>query len=85
MIHTFPSRAHSASLSQEMRDHGSAQLTDEEKRYLHNYRYGMRRVLLGKFDRWYDADPSGKYFDATMANAAEQFYRRQFGNRGMTA
>ena len=81
----FPSRDHREYLGQKLLDHGYSLLTEDEQRYLHNYRCGMRRVLLGKFDKRYDGDPNGKFYDEKLADATEDFYKRQFGNRGMVA
>jgi hypothetical protein len=80
----FPSDAHRQALLQSChRDLKKetlslAPLTDEQRWFWHSYDYGWRRVIMEDFSKQSPIDRSGEWYDASLARAAEDFYRRKF-------
>lgn len=76
---TFPSRTHREALHHALIETRYSNLAEQERWYLHAYRYGFRRVALGDRASTYEADPSGKWFDEHLVELAEKYYHESLG------
>lgn len=56
-----------------------ANFTDLELWCWYAYIYGFRRVQLGAFEKTSPVDPDGTWFNARLAEQAENYYARKFG------
>lgn len=75
----FPSTGHQNRLRQKLHGSGCASLEDAECWEYHAYDYAFQRVVLGRNGAVNSPiDPSGEWFDETLVNLAEGFYRRRF-------
>lgn len=68
----FPSEAHYKLLA----DLGFAGRVGDARWHWHAYDYGWRRVFLANRNEFSPIDPEGVWFIATLADSAEEYYRR---------
>jgi hypothetical protein len=74
----FPSEGH----YQELRAKGfEGRIANQDLWAWHAYDYGWRRVILQRRDDNSPIDPDKRWFDASLAAAAEVLYCRKFGKR----
>ena len=84
---TFPSQGNRKALHQRLTQAGWNALSESDKWNWHAYVYAMRRVFLGVSHdlKISPPDPSGDFFSAELADAAEAWYRKHHGRTGVEA